>query len=508
MSSTRETIQDPLKPGKFLVFPTIKPSDLFSLFMKATLAIFVFLSIYLFFYHSFTTHIQVHSCPQCDGLITRQKFINIVNTNNNTSISYDKTNISHILFGIGGSAKSWDTRQHYSDLWWRPNISRGYVWLEEKPNRTWPQTSPPYKVSEDTSRFKYTSWYGSRSAVRIARIVKESFELGLDNVRWFVMGDDDTVFFVENLITVLGKYDHNQMYYIGANSESIEQDIIHSYTMAYGGGGFAISYPLAAELVRVLDGCIDRYASFYGSDQKVQGCMAEIGVPVTKELGFHQVDIRGNPYGLLAAHPLAPLVSLHHLDYVETIFPQMSQIDSVKKLISAYKMDPDRALQHTFCYDLSRNWSVSVSWGYTVQLYPSLVTAKKLETAFLTFKTWRSWSDDPFLFNTQVMSPDPCERPLIYLLDRVEKVGKDKTLTTYKRFINENEEICDRLDYAPALAVQSFNIYASTLTPDVWKMAPRRQCCEVINGGKGTKRERVVQVKIRGCNKFESVTPA
>jgi hypothetical protein len=120
--------------------------------------------------------------------------------------------------------------------------------------------------------------------------VKESFELGEENVRWFVMGDDDTVFFIENLVMVLAKYDHNQMYYIGGNSESVEQDVIHSYTMAYGGGGFAISYPLAKELVRVLDGCIDRYASFYGSDQKIQGCMSEIGVPLTKELGFHQVS--------------------------------------------------------------------------------------------------------------------------------------------------------------------------------------------------------------------------
>lgn len=262
--------------------------------MKATLAILLFLSVYLFFYHSFTTHIQVHSCPQCDRFITQQKFITIYNTNNTTnnnktSINYENTNVSHILFGIGGSAQSWDTRRLFSDLWWKPNITRGYVWLEEKPNQPWPETSPPYKVSEDTSRFKYTCSFGSPSAVRIARIVKESFELGLDNVRWFVMGDDDTVFFVENLITVLGKYDHNQMYYIGSNSESIDQDVEHSYTMAYGGGGFAISYPLAAELVKILDGCIDRYAEFYGSDSKVQGCIGEIGVPLTKEPGFHQV---------------------------------------------------------------------------------------------------------------------------------------------------------------------------------------------------------------------------
>ena len=35
--------------------------------------------------------------------------------------------------------------------------------------------------------------------------------------------------------------------------------------------------------------------------------------------------------------------------------------------------------------------------------------------------------------------------------------------------------------------------------------APRRQCCEVVNGGHGMKG--VVQVKIRECHRFESVTP-
>ncbi|MCX2957072.1 MAG: DUF604 domain-containing protein, partial [Candidatus Regiella insecticola] len=34
-----------------------------------------------------------------------------------------------------------------------------------------------------------------------------------------------------------------------------------------------------------------RYHKFYGSDQKIQGCLSEIGVPLTKEVGFHQVII-------------------------------------------------------------------------------------------------------------------------------------------------------------------------------------------------------------------------
>ncbi|GMN60084.1 hypothetical protein TIFTF001_029176 [Ficus carica] len=65
----------------------------------------------------------------------------------------------------------------------------------------------------------------------------------------------------------------------------------------------------------------------------------------------------------------------------------MTRIDSLNKLKSACEMDLGRTLQHSFYYDLWHNWSVLVSWGYTVQLYPSLVTAKKLETALLTFWT-------------------------------------------------------------------------------------------------------------------------
>ncbi|XP_034219108.1 uncharacterized protein LOC117630509 [Prunus dulcis] len=235
------------------------------------------------------------------------------------------------------------------------------------------------------------------------------------------------------------------------------------------------------------------------------GCLSEIGVPVTKELGFHQLDIRGSPYGLLAAHPLAPLVSLHHFDYFESIFPNLTQIDSVEKLVSGYEVDPSRILQQSFCYDLNRNWSVSVSWGYTVQFYPFLVTAKKLETAVGTFQTWRSWDTGPFTFNTQPISSDMCERPVVFMLDRVESVGGGKTLTGYKRYnMGKEEKDCPRCNYT-AVAVQFFNVSAPKFNPDLWNKAPRRQCCEIINGTDGA--DNVVHVQIRGCKRFESVSP-
>ena len=170
---------------------------------------------------------------------------------------------------------------------------RGYVWLDEpvQYNREDNNTLPPAKVSSDTSAFSYKHKTGDQSAIRISRIVSENLRLGLKDVRWFVMGDDDTFFVVENLVRVFEKYDHNQFYYIGATSESHIQNIFFSYNMGFGGGGFAISYPLAKALEKIQDKCIERYPSLYGSDDRIQACMAELGVPLTKEVGFHQVCV-------------------------------------------------------------------------------------------------------------------------------------------------------------------------------------------------------------------------
>lgn len=189
------------------------------------------------------------------------------------------TNISHVFFGIGASAKTWRLRSLYADQWWVTGRTRGYAWMDEK---RLPSTGRvPSRVSGGSARLA--------AAARIARIVKESFLVGAPRVRWFVMGDDDTVFVTDNVVRVLAKYDHREFYYVGSSSESHVQNIYFSYGMAYGGGGFAISYPLAVELAKMQDRCIQRYPALYGSDDRMHACMSELGVPLTREPGFHQV---------------------------------------------------------------------------------------------------------------------------------------------------------------------------------------------------------------------------
>lgn len=230
--------------------------------------------------------------PPDDQQSTR---LTVPKTETNGSLDDDEekeepTQLKHIVFGIAASSFLWDKRKEYIKQWWRPNHTRGVVWLDKEVRTDKNEKLPEIRLSEDTSKLRYTNRLGSRSALRISRVVSETLKLGMKDVRWFVMGDDDTVFVVDNVVRILEKYDHHQYYYIGSNSESHVQNIIFSYAMAYGGGGFAISYPLAQELAKMQDRCIQRYPALYGSDDRIQACMAELGVPLTKEQGFHQVS--------------------------------------------------------------------------------------------------------------------------------------------------------------------------------------------------------------------------
>lgn len=494
MTQTRsETSHDPIKASKLFAFPE-KPADFFYLLMRLGLLVCFVASVSIALLSAFSSRTRWMPFPK--HLIRNVSVVSDTGT----------TNISHILFGLAGTVQTWEKRSRYSEIWWDPNATRGFVWLDKKP--TWensirPGVSVPYRVSEDWTRFKFSS---SRSAVRIARIVSESFRLGLPNVRWFVMGDDDTVFFTENLVSVLASYDHNQMYYIGGNSESVEQDEMHAYDMAFGGGGFAISYALAAQLVKLMDGCLDRYFRFYGSDQRVWACAAEIGVPLTTQRGFHQFDIRGDPYGILAAHPLAPLLSLHHLDYLNPMFPNQTQIESLKFLMQAYRVDPARILQQSFCYNKRNKWSISIAWGYTIQLYTSLLTATELALPLLTFKTWRSWSNGPFTFNTRPVSGDPCAQPVTYFLEKVEEVGKSGSLTTYKRVAAKDGKSCGTPEYARAMGVERIVVSSMKMDPENWKKAPRRQCCEILDNGTKYKKSSSMVIRIRKCRPRETIT--
>ncbi|CAN0914576.1 hypothetical protein LINGRAHAP2_LOCUS28659 [Linum grandiflorum] len=411
----------------------------------------------------------------------------------------------HILFSIASSEGSFLRRKPYIRLWYDPNATRAFAFLDSLPDDDdLASDLPPVIVSQDTSRFPYTFKGGLRSAIRVARVVKEAVELNETGVRWFVFGDDDTVFFVDNLIDTLSKYDHTQWLYIGSNSESYEQNLNYAFGMGFGGGGFAISsgfaisYPLAKVLATVLDSCIERYHHLYGSDSRVSSCLAELGVTLTKEPGFHQLDFHGDVFGLLTSHPTVPLVSLHHMGHIGPIFPNMTTRDSMQHLLTAASVDSQRVLQKTVCYDRWFSWTISVAWGYAVEVYGSHILLPDVLPTETTFKQWSGGSvlAGAYVFNTRKPHPDPCRRATVFFMDRA--TTSSKTITSHYKKAYSN---CSQ-DMASPRRLEEIKVFSRKLDlSDTQLQAPRRQCCDVLPSSAN----KVMEIEVRECKDDELI---
>lgn len=396
---------------------------------KLTLTTFFLISSFLFIAYFFSSVFLFHT------------FHPFHSSSNHIS---SPLSLHQIVFGIASNKDSWPKRKDYLQIWWKPNLMRGCVFVDDIPqNHHASSTSsslPALCVSADTSRFRYTFRGGYRSAIRVARVVLETVAAGHSNVRWYVFGDDDTIFFPENLVKTLSKYDDGLWYYIGSNSETYDQNKVFGFEMGFGGAGFAISQSLARTLRKVFDSCLERYPHLYGSDSRVHSCLAELGVKLTHEQGFHQVDLRGNIFGFLASHPLTPLVTLHHLDHINPIFPNKTIKESLQHLFKAVEIDPHRVVQQSVCYDRWFSWTISVSWGYAVQIYDRHVFLTDAISVQRTFTPWKKElkvEPSSFTINTREIDEDPCRRPTVFYFDQASSDWSGLIKSNYRKdFVN------------------------------------------------------------------------
>ncbi|CAN1755484.1 hypothetical protein LINPERHAP1_LOCUS5741 [Linum perenne] len=307
------------------------------------------------------------------------------------------TNISHIGFIVVTSLTTWKHRRPYTDSWWRPNVTRGYVFFDQDPSEFLPWPS-----------------------VRIFRSILDMYRVGDRDLRWFILCDDDTVFFVDNMVEVLGKYDHREYHYIGSSSECAPCNGIYSFDMAFGGAGYALSYALVDALASKLDACIARYHYLSVSDQLAYSCLADFGVSLTVEEGFHQIDLHGDISGLLSSHPQSPALTLHHFHEINPIFPSIpDRFNALRHLTRPANLDPSRILQQTICHHRPTTFTFSVSWGYSVHVYETIFPRSLLRKPLETFKPW--FTEQPgYIMNTRWMLNDPCDTPHVFFFESLE----------------------------------------------------------------------------------------
>jgi hypothetical protein len=132
----------------------------------------------------------------------------------------------------------------------------------------------------------------------------------MKKIQWFAVGDDDTVWFINNLLHTLRQYNSSNKIYLGDYSDrtlSIER---HGTYYAFGGGGLLLSRPLASLFSQHIQEC-KRYTNMYGGDEMIGKCVTEmLKVNLTRNSNFHQMDHNGDMNGFLESG-IDGLVSLH-----------------------------------------------------------------------------------------------------------------------------------------------------------------------------------------------------
>lgn len=77
-----------------------------------------------------------------------------------------------------------------------------------------------------------------------------------------------------------------------------------------------------------------RYPELYGSDARIHVCMSELGVPLTKEPGFHQVNNSG--HGKIP--PLHPSSSCKHSTFHTTCTHLMTFLDFMSSEVVIFNL--------------------------------------------------------------------------------------------------------------------------------------------------------------------------
>ncbi|CAN4104702.1 unnamed protein product [Withania somnifera] len=410
------------------------------------------------------------------------------------------TNLSHIVFGLLGSENAWHYRKSYIESWWRPKVTRGYLFLDVAPSGNllpWSKNSPPYRVSTNITKLVQETHHVAPVMARMMHGIKEVFEQQPKGVRWVIMGDDDSIFFLENIIDILAKYDHNKYYYFGGQSEYILSNFWYSFNQGFGGAGVIMSFPLAKALAEDMESCLRRYPFLKSADLITMTCIADFGASFSPLQGLHQIDLRGDISGLLSSHSKAPLLSLHHFDAVAPIFPSMDRIQSTKHLMKAAKYDQSRMLQQTVCHHRPTNWTFSVSWGYSVHIYERIVPRSHLIKPIETFSAWVAKPKNPpyYMLNTR----SSCETPNLYFLKSIgETWTKKEIMATYSRSAVRQLSSCPTDGNFPANYVDKIQVYSSRTKRTEMN---RCECCDIIHKSGSNK----AQVKFRECFTDEKI---
>lgn len=112
----------------------------------------------------------------------------------------------------------------------------------------------------------------------------------------------------------------------------------------------------------------------------------------------------------------------------------MTRIQAVDHLFKAVHADPARILEQIVCYDKTNLLTVSVAWGYAIQVFEGNELLPDILEPQRTFRPWKRGKNvsASYMFNTKVNPSDPCKKPDVFFLQNVLS-SRDGIWTEYTR---------------------------------------------------------------------------
>ena len=207
------------------------------------------------------------------------------------------------------------------------------------------------------------------------------------SIKWLLIGDDDTLWFLPNLLRTLNKYDWKMPMYIGDHSDSRNQLKIYGTYYAYGGGGIVFSRPTAQALAQRIIEC-NAYKTMYGGDMMLGKCVTEkLEVNLTRNENFHQMDIRGDATGFFESG-IQGLLSIHHMFSWWSPMPKWTgenREEIVRRFRKAYQSTGFSFLKRYVWIDSTANQTLVLTLGYSVAIYNKILSLGHINSVEATF---------------------------------------------------------------------------------------------------------------------------
>ncbi|KAJ3099692.1 hypothetical protein HDU97_002861 [Phlyctochytrium planicorne] len=110
------------------------------------------------------------------------------------------------------------------------------------------------------------------------------------NADWYLMIDDDTYVFMDNVHTMLSKLDPSHPWYIGNANVFVGCDGVSKFgegpLFAHGGSGIVMSKAAMKIMLADLQACIIKYKDCWAGDVRVALCLRDLDIFITHSPGF------------------------------------------------------------------------------------------------------------------------------------------------------------------------------------------------------------------------------